>query len=658
MNTGKNQNRIKFSHTVASFFKSIFRKGAGAVPNKFTPQEEADIREMLGAYKNGKNIPDLTQVESVEPDATVIEVVDQSGENKEITLEKLISSAIAPGEGENVLSIVDNKFSSTLSLTHENGVVSLIGIGGTVIASFSLPIDNFLKEAHYDKDAKSLVFTFIVEDDSQNHTETANYTVYQFIKLFFRKLFFRMRRIIGLNAKNASKEEVVSIDISDLVDEYTNGNGLSLSNNQFSIKLDPTTEQYLTVSALGLKVAGIDTALAGKVPTTRTVNSKALSTDVTLAGSDIKLTGYTKASSASAIAATDTVNQGLGKLEKNFDSYVPITRTVNSKALSANITLAGGDVPLTSYTKASSSSAISTSDTINSGLGKLEYKIDNPGTGYVPSTRTVNGKALSANITLTASDVGAEGGGRTVLSAADFNNVVAMGEYTLKNTNLNAPLNGTSWYVTVLGDGTYIRQIACASSLAPSGPGSPPYTYIRYKASSAAWTSWFSTALREYRENGVSNDLRTYFSANSIFEMPSPANGPIAGAAWCQVFSWGSQDSGYGFMMYNGYSENQGVYYRQKIVGSYTAWFRFTTTATLNEDISNYKKGLKSANGLRATDNIIIERGAESFKLSIADFAKEMKIYMDPTGIFYNRRHDEPKWKLRIRNIYRWWWGS
>ena len=29
--------------------------------------------------------------------------------------------------------------------------------------------------------------------------------------------------------------------------------------------------------------------------------------------------------------------------------------------------------------------------------------------GYVPASRTVNGKALSANITLTASDVGAAG---------------------------------------------------------------------------------------------------------------------------------------------------------------------------------------------------------------------------------------------------------
>lgn len=55
----------------------------------------------------------------------------------------------------------------------------------------------------------------------------------------------------------------------------------------------------------------------------------------------------------------------------DLSGYVPTSRTVNGKALSANVTLAAADV------------------------------------GAVPTSRTVNGKALSSNITLTASDVGA-----------------------------------------------------------------------------------------------------------------------------------------------------------------------------------------------------------------------------------------------------------
>ena len=55
----------------------------------------------------------------------------------------------------------------------------------------------------------------------------------------------------------------------------------------------------------------------------------------------------------------------------DLSGYVPTTRKINNKALSADVTLAAGDV------------------------------------GAVPTSRTVNGKALSSNISLTASDVGA-----------------------------------------------------------------------------------------------------------------------------------------------------------------------------------------------------------------------------------------------------------
>ena len=58
-------------------------------------------------------------------------------------------------------------------------------------------------------------------------------------------------------------------------------------------------------------------------------------------------------------------------------NYVPTTRTVNSKALSSNITLSASDV------------------------------------GAVPTSRTVNSKALSSNISLTYSDVGAASSSHT-----------------------------------------------------------------------------------------------------------------------------------------------------------------------------------------------------------------------------------------------------
>lgn len=57
------------------------------------------------------------------------------------------------------------------------------------------------------------------------------------------------------------------------------------------------------------KISGFDTALSGKVPTTRTVNSKSLSADVVLAGTDILVGGdgtYGKSDLQTAIKAMDS----------------------------------------------------------------------------------------------------------------------------------------------------------------------------------------------------------------------------------------------------------------------------------------------------------------------------------------------------------------
>lgn len=64
---------------------------------------------------------------------------------------------------------------------------------------------------------------------------------------------------------------------------------------------------------------------------------------------------------------------------------VPISRTVNGKPLSSNITLTSADVNARPDTWTPTAEDV----------------------GAVPTSRTVNGKALSSNITLTASDVGA-----------------------------------------------------------------------------------------------------------------------------------------------------------------------------------------------------------------------------------------------------------
>ena len=104
------------------------------------------------------------------------------------------------------------------------------------------------------------------------------------------------------------------------------------------------------------------------VPNTRTVNGKALAANITLTPADV--------------------------------GAAPTTRTVNGKALAANITLTPADV-----------GAAPTSRTVNGKPLSSNIVLAPADVGAVPTTRTVNGKSLAANITLTPADVGAAGQG-------------------------------------------------------------------------------------------------------------------------------------------------------------------------------------------------------------------------------------------------------
>lgn len=79
-----------------------------------------------------------------------------------------------------------------------------------------------------------------------------------------------------------------------------------------------------------------------------------------------------------------------------YNVFVPNTRKVNNKALSGDITLSASDV-----------SAVPTTRKVNNKALSADITLSASDVSAVPTTRTVNNKALSADITLSASDVGA-----------------------------------------------------------------------------------------------------------------------------------------------------------------------------------------------------------------------------------------------------------
>ena len=247
---------------------------------------------------------------------------------------------------------------------------------------------------------------------------------------------------------------------------------------------------YVSVDALAIYHAKLQSdVLSGYVPTSRTINSKALSSNITLTAADVSAVATSQLGVASGVAtldanghvtasqlpasvdqiyeaasrsnfpatgATDVIyialdtnlcyrwggttyveispSLALGETEstayrgdRGAAAYthsqissgnphgttcadlgaVPTTTTVNSKALSGNISLDASDV-----------GAVPTSRTINGNALSADVTLGASDVGAVPTTRTINGNALSADVTLGASDVGAVPTTRTINSKA------------------------------------------------------------------------------------------------------------------------------------------------------------------------------------------------------------------------------------------------
>lgn len=159
-----------------------------------------------------------------------------------------------------------------------------------------------------------------------------------------------------------------------------------------------------------------------KVDKTTKINGHALSTNIDLTAADVEaIASVTFSGTAMTVSGTSaSITQaaaraalGLGSMAyENTSDWVPASRTVNGKALSSNITLTAADVGAIASVKLGSYSftvngteASITQENARSalGLGSMAYE-NTP--NWVPATRTVNGKALSTNISINKSDIG------------------------------------------------------------------------------------------------------------------------------------------------------------------------------------------------------------------------------------------------------------
>lgn len=164
------------------------------------------------------------------------------------------------------------------------------------------------------------------------------------------------------------------------------------------------------------------------VPKTRTVNSKALSEDISLTAADVgaEATG-------AATTAVSNHNSDSNAHSSIFAAYVKNTLKINNKALSSDISLSANDVGADA--QGSASSAVSSH---NSASGAHEALFDKKQDVPLSSSSfPTSGTALAANTIYTVSGVGTY-----AFAAPTTGNKWAHGRFTTGST-VNVSFNGT-----------------------------------------------------------------------------------------------------------------------------------------------------------------------------------------------------------------------
>lgn len=124
--------------------------------------------------------------------------------------------------------------------------------GGNTVGTINIPKDIVIKEG-------KLVYGAWDGDEFHENTEETHYGDEPAIKLVL------------------NNDDVIYINAKDLVDVYTAGNGITLENNEISIKLDRNGEPFLTVGTDGLKLSGVQAAIDAKADAERLEGSDGIS---------------------------------------------------------------------------------------------------------------------------------------------------------------------------------------------------------------------------------------------------------------------------------------------------------------------------------------------------------------------------------------------
>lgn len=404
--------QIKFGTKATPIAKTVLTAKEGGVMSVAAPtgvKNDADEPDDY-QYELDVNIDGTTLVKSTTGEgqqavtklavgtvpAAQVSVADEAGvftaENVETVLKELKDGINAVGGAAKSYTIVKVTEGLATNIKEQYKLQQTVGGKTEPVGE---PI-NIYKDSSLESvalDGQTLKFTYILADGSKS-------TVGVDVSTFLAESEFSD----GLQLIN----HVVSVNL---------GQGLEFGNEaehkSINVKIDSTSsdaENFLSVGANGVKISGVQAAIDAKVATLDVTDaakagqyvSQVSETDGKIAVervnvSDALLNGYTKGSEDTAVAASDTINKAISKLENQVEAAKAAT-TAAIEALDNVDTAAEGQVvtavstadgiaqptkanfagiKLGGFTQnAAATGAIDSNDTLAAALNKLENKID------------------------------------------------------------------------------------------------------------------------------------------------------------------------------------------------------------------------------------------------------------------------------------------
>lgn len=274
-----------------------------------------------------------------------IAVGDDSYGEKEISLQLNAADKVLTQDASGLIANINLTWSSSDGL-------KLIGKEGAIA---TIPATDFIKDGMLEN-VELVQLTGGTEENLQGLTDGT------YLKFTF-------------NTDGGSKE--IYVNVTSLIDIYTGTNGVQVSGKEISAVKDPSSEGFLDITAAGIKVTGIQDAIdSAKGVEQAAIDKIEESVGLSESGDHITTSGNYTSGATTITGEIDALDK---QVKTNTDDITAIKAyTVNGKAINTNPVINGGEIKLDGYTRSELTNEalnIAPTDTVNGGLGKLEKAI-------------------------------------------------------------------------------------------------------------------------------------------------------------------------------------------------------------------------------------------------------------------------------------------